>query len=502
MKKVILIMSILFMFFFWSNHRHFAFAAGASENIINIPDNYWFPDNSYKNFQFFASGHNQTNPYAYVFIPSRATSDNNINWLSPLSAQLPAWIGVTFKQDMYFVNKVSITFASTDTRWRPTKFEFQGSNDGSTWNTILPVTDLDFSKGKTLSFSVPETDYKSYRWYFPVGAGPNNAVGATALQIFGYPKIPPPNYNLLASSVANHTVDLTWSPVTDAVSYTVYRNGVPVAKDVKTASFQDTGLKYGTSYNYQVSALKDTGFEFPLSDVLQVQTTATIPDYQLKIQSATNDSITLNWMKIPGAAFYRVFEDGTMIANNVTDTSFVHKGLSVSKDYRYQVMAVLAAGIEEPISNVVTGQTTNIDTTPPDRPEITSVTNGYESGTVRWKPNSEPDLDGYNVYVDGVKWNKFLLKNNYVDIKQLKNGTSYKIEVTAVDFSGNESVKSIAWTITPSAKAVPPVSFTWTLKDIVESMGNWFSSIWLILAFTIAIPLAFYIGNRVKGLFN
>ncbi|MCY7487908.1 hypothetical protein [Paenibacillus alvei] len=49
---------------------------------------------------------------------------------------------------------------------------------------------------------------------------------------------------------------------------------------------------------------------------------------------------------------------------------------------------------------------------------------------------------------------------------------------------------------------MPTVSLKYELADVATSVANWFSSFWLILAFAVAIPLAFYVANRVKGLFE
>ncbi|GAV16091.1 hypothetical protein [Paenibacillus sp. NAIST15-1] len=48
---------------------------------------------------------------------------------------------------------------------------------------------------------------------------------------------------------------------------------------------------------------------------------------------------------------------------------------------------------------------------------------------------------------------------------------------------------------------IPTVSLTYNLADVASGVASWFSSFWLILAFAVAIPLAFYVANRVKGLF-
>ena len=48
---------------------------------------------------------------------------------------------------------------------------------------------------------------------------------------------------------------------------------------------------------------------------------------------------------------------------------------------------------------------------------------------------------------------------------------------------------------------IPSISLTYDLADVATSVTNWFGSFWLIIAFAVAIPLAFLIAHRVKSLF-
>ena len=48
---------------------------------------------------------------------------------------------------------------------------------------------------------------------------------------------------------------------------------------------------------------------------------------------------------------------------------------------------------------------------------------------------------------------------------------------------------------------IPAINLTYDLADVATSITNWFSSFWLIVAFAVAIPLAFLIANRIKDLF-
>ena len=51
------------------------------------------------------------------------------------------------------------------------------------------------------------------------------------------------------------------------------------------------------------------------------------------------------------------------------------------------------------------------------------------------------------------------------------------------------------------AAAIPNIKLTYDLADIATSVSNWLGAMWLIVAFAVAIPLAFLIAHRLKSLF-
>lgn len=81
----------------------------------------------------------------------------------------------------------------------------------------------------------------------------------------------------------------------------------------------------------------------------------------------------------------------------------------------------------------------------------------------------------------------------------------YKLSVENLDGTETDGVIR-----TIKTKAVPYVNpdlptidlkSSFSLGDIATGISSWFSSFWLILAFSISIPLAFYIASRVKLMF-
>ncbi|MGG3623865.1 fibronectin type III domain-containing protein [Bacillus gobiensis] len=76
----------------------------------------------------------------------------------------------------------------------------------------------------------------------------------------------------LAGTPTSTSVSLTWTAVSGATSYKVYRDGVSVGSPT-TNSFNNTGLTASTEYDYQVSAVNAAG-EGTKSAVLTVTTLA------------------------------------------------------------------------------------------------------------------------------------------------------------------------------------------------------------------------------------
>ncbi|WP_438445266.1 glycosyl hydrolase family 28-related protein [Gorillibacterium sp. sgz5001074] len=82
------------------------------------------------------------------------------------------------------------------------------------------------------------------------------------------------------------------------------------------------------------------------------------------------------------------------------------------------------------------------DKTPPQTPSDVTVRTGNGLADVTWSGNTEADLAGYYVYLNGVKQNLFYQKTTSYTAKNLAYGQPYTLQVTAVDKAGNESALS------------------------------------------------------------
>lgn len=197
----------------------------------------------------------------------------------------------------------------------------------------------------------------------------------------------------------------------------------------------------------------------------------------------------------------QVWRGNEQIADNVRINSFKDENLDYETSYNYVFKTVDFSG------NVSNGSSLTIktmpfkDDIPPLAPVGLEVITGNSSLSFSWIPSPENDVLGYNIYVDDVKINGSVILGNSYRLTNLTNGNEYKIQVSAVDTSGNESELSNSFVAVPDESKLPVFKVDTDLKSVAESTENWFSELWLVLAFSSSIPIAFLVGHRIKNLF-
>lgn len=93
------------------------------------------------------------------------------------------------------------------------------------------------------------------------------------------------------------------------------------------------------------------------------------------------------------------------------------------------------------------------DTIAPEPPNLTSVASLSQGASLTFDPSISPDTTSYNVYVDGVKSVTGVIYDGNpatVTLTPADGVISYTITMTAVDSSGNESVQSNGFAVTPT----------------------------------------------------
>lgn len=302
-----------------------------------------------------------------------------------------------------------------------------------------------------------------------------------------------------------YTYDLPNDP--DFSHIEVYQDAQLIKDDYKGASLKITDLLPETNYNFHFYALDNSGNKSIVkSSTIQMPAGPDLiaPQNITSVQNVVSDtSIQFSYLLPIDSDFshLQVYRNNQLIAPNVQLASFVDEGLEYETSYTYSFKSVDTSG------NISEGTTLTVQTMPyndliaPSAPTGLDVLTGNSSLALSWFPNPENDVQGYNVYVDGVKRNGAPVFGNSYSLTNLANANEYSIQISAVDTNGNESVLTAEKIAIPDGSKIPFFKLDNDLTDVVESTENWFSEMWLIVAFSAGIPLAFVVGNRIKSLF-
>ena len=167
---------------------------------------------------------------------------------------------------------------------------------------------------------------------------------------------------------------------------------------------------------------------------------------------------------------YNVYVNGEKVNDElITDTSYTVTGLTDNTEYTVTVTAVDAAGNESDASEAVTFTTVETDREAPSAPANVAAADITRAGAaISWKASTDNvGVTGYDVYVNGKKDNDALVKDTAYELSDLKQDTSYKVEVYALDAKGNRSEAGSVTFKTLKAYADG-------LSDTRDADGNWY----------------------------
>ncbi|OLN32081.1 cell wall-binding repeat-containing protein [Desulfosporosinus metallidurans] len=162
---------------------------------------------------------------------------------------------------------------------------------------------------------------------------------------------------LTAKVTSSTQIDLTWEPVTYAVSYYVYRatsstGTYTSVAAVTTNNFSDTSAAVDTTYYYKIQAYNNYG-----TSSYSTKVSANTADVSSDLSAPTNltatvassTQIDLTWEPVSNATSYYVYRatsSAGTYANiaTVTTTNYSDSNLSLNTTYYYKVQAINSAG--------------------------------------------------------------------------------------------------------------------------------------------------------------
>lgn len=163
--------------------------------------------------------------------------------------------------------------------------------------------------------------------------------------------------------------------------------------------------------------------------------------------TANGTNIDLSWTASNTAVSYRVFRNNTMIANNVTSTSYTDSNLNTGTQYCYTVKSNCAGGNISEASNTACA-TTDDPCNPPTN--LTTIIEDYTNIKLSWTSSSY--AESYKIFRNNTMIADGITTNTYTD-ESLQEG-SYCYTVKSVCSNGesnhsNNSCQTITLPCTP-----------------------------------------------------
>lgn len=226
------------------------------------------------------------------------------------------------------------------------------SNQKYTGNKITPSISIKYNN-KTL---VKNKDYT-------LSLENNTSVGTATATIKGngnytgtkkitFKIVPKTVTNAKISSVTSSSIKLSWSKVSNADGYRIYRstskngNYIKVKDITKNSilSYTDSNLSSNKKYYYKIRSFKTSKKEKYYgyySNIINGETNLSTPS--VKLSTPKSKSIKVSWNKISGAKGYEVYRStskkGKYSKTTTSNLSYTNKNLTKKKTYYYKVRA-------------------------------------------------------------------------------------------------------------------------------------------------------------------
>ena len=340
--------------------------------------------------------------------------------------------------------KPQLTWAAVD---GAAKYEIYRSTQQSTGFTLL---------GTTTSTSYVNTGAavgKTY--YYKVRAlNVDGAAGAYSSTVSGAAKAVAPAAPTVTMTYSDGgKPKLTWSAVSGATSYRVYRSesrgtGYSLLGTTTSTSYVNTGAAVGKTYYYRVKAVNSAGTS-AYSNIVSGRAKAAIPaaPHVTIGTSSASGKPQLTWAAVDGAAKYEIYRStqqstGFTLLGTTTSTSYVNTGAAVGKTYYYKVRALNVDGAAGAYSSTVSGAAKAV------APAAPTVTMTYSDGgkpKLTWSAVS--GATSYRVYRSESRGTGYSLLGTTTSTSYVNTGAAvgktYYYRVKAVNSAGTSAYSNI-----------------------------------------------------------
>ena len=275
--------------------------------------------------------------------------------------------------------------------------------------------------------------------------------------------------NLTVTAATSTQINLSWTVVTGATGYKIYKDGsylksvrTPDDPLATTVTASDSNVVPNTRYCYKVSAYDSVDNESPQTGQLCATTYGPPPSDPdgLTLRAVSPTQVDLSWTASTGASQYKIYRNGTLISST-TGTSYIDSAAFTpapqgpplaNTQYTYRVTAIDGTGSES--SGQASQSTAHTGLTVPST--VSATANSSTQITVSWVNSGGALVTGYKVYKGGTLLGSVspATTTSIVD-GGLTPSTQYCYSVSATDTAGNQSARSSAVCATTQAPSAP-----------------------------------------------
>ncbi|MEK6275748.1 MAG: Ig-like domain-containing protein [Actinomycetota bacterium] len=262
--------------------------------------------------------------------------------------------------------------------------------------------------------------------------------------------------DVTATAAGMNQVDVAWTAATDNIAvtgYEIYRNGSLLTTVGTEASFTDTTVSPGTTYEYELRAFDAAENGSPASNVAVATTTG--PDTQppttptgLSATAVSSTRIDLGWTASTdnvGVTGYRIYRDGSLLTTvGPSPTTYSDTTVTQSTTYTYTASAIDAMTNESLQSDPASATTPTPDTEPPTTPTSLGATAVSTAQIdLGWTDSTDNvGVTGYRIYRDGSLLTTVGPTPTSYSDTTVAHSTTYTYTVSAIDAANNESPQS------------------------------------------------------------
>ena len=267
------------------------------------------------------------------------------------------------------------------------------------------------------------------------------------------PAIPAAPRVTIGNSSASGKPQLTWSAVSGAAKYEIYRStqqstGYSLLGTTTSTSYVNTGAAAGITYYYKVCAVNSAGTS-AYSNIVSGRAKAAIPAApRVTIgNSSASGKPQLTWAAVDGAAKYEIYRStqqstGYTLLGTTTSTSYINTGAAVGKTYYYKVRALNVDGAAGAYSSTVSGAAKAV------APAAPTVTMTYsDSGKPKLTWSAVSGATSYRVYRSESRGTGYSLLGTTTSTSYVNTGAAvgktYYYRVKAVNSAGTSAYSNI-----------------------------------------------------------